>query len=173
MVEYNHNDLQTYDLQSLNKRIGIVTQDPQLFSGSIKDNLIFVKPDATEQDCLKVLDHSQLTEFILEQKEGIHTKIGEGGLKLSGGQKQRLAIARSLLRDPDVLIFDEATSSLDSIIEKEITDTIKAITKSRPDMITILVAHRLSTVMHADVIYVLEKGRMSETGTHTELVEQK
>lgn len=173
VVEYNHHDLQGYDLQALNKRIGIVTQDPQLFSGSIKDNLIFVKPDATDEDCMRVLDQAQLTEFIESQKEGIHTKIGEGGLKLSGGQKQRLAIARSLLRDPDVLIFDEATSSLDSIIEKEITDTIKAITKARPDMITILVAHRLSTIMHADVIYVLEKWSLSETWTHNVLVEQK
>jgi len=156
-VTYNHHDIRTYDLQALNKRIGIVTQDPQLFSGSIKDNLTFVKPGATDEECLKVLEQAQLTEFITSQHDGLFTKIGEGGLKLSGGQKQRLAIARSLLRDPEVLIFDEATSSLDSIIEKEITETIKSITQARPNMITILVAHRLSTIMHADTIYVLEK----------------
>ncbi len=150
-----------------------MTQDPQLFSGTIKDNLIFVKPDATDEECLRVLDQAQLTDFITSQPNGILTKIGEWGLKLSGGQKQRLAIARALLRDPEVLIFDEATSSLDSIIEKEITDTMKWITISRPNMITILVAHRLSTVMHADMIYVLEKGQMSETGTHDALLEQK
>ena len=172
-VNYNTHDLQSYDLQALNKRIGIVTQDPQLFSGTIKDNLIFVKPDASEQECLKVLEQAQLMEFIDGQTLGLHTKIGEWWLKLSWGQKQRLAIARALLRDPEVLIFDEATSSLDSIIEKEITDTIKHITAARPDMITILVAHRLSTVMHADAIYVLEKWRLSETGTHDELVAQK
>lgn len=173
LVSYNNHDIRTYNLQALNKRIGIVTQDPQLFSGSIKDNLIFVKPDATDEECLKVLDQAQLTQFIESQPHGLLTKIGEGWLKLSGGQKQRLAIARSLLRDPEVLIFDEATSSLDSIIEKEITDTIKHITLLRPDMITILVAHRLSTVMHADTIYALEKGKISETGKHSELVEQK
>lgn len=172
-VLYNHHDLMSYDLTELNKRIGIVTQDPQLFSGTIKDNLIFVKPDATDTECLEVLEQAQLWEFLKDQKDGLWTKIGEGGLKLSGWQKQRLAIARALLRNPDVLIFDEATSSLDSIIEKEITETIKTVTADRPDMMIILVAHRLSTVMHADEIYVLEKGVLSETGTHTELVEKK
>ena len=172
-VTYNNKDLQSYSLQELNKKIGIVTQDAQLFSGSIKDNLAFVKPDATDKECMQVLENAQLGEFIHEQKEGLSLKIGEGGLKLSGGQKQRLAIARALLRNPDLLIFDEATSSLDSMVEREITDTIKKITKERPNMITILVAHRLGTVMHADQILVLEKGKISETGTHTELLDEK
>ncbi len=172
-VNYNTHNLSSYSLQDLNKKIGIVTQDPQLFSGTIRDNLIFVKPDASDDECLKVLEQAQLGEFMSEQKNGLEAKIGEWWLKLSGGQKQRLAIARALLRDPDVLIFDEATSSLDSIIEKEITETIKSVTADRPDMITILVAHRLSTVMHADEIYVLEKGNITETGTHSDLVARK
>lgn len=173
IITYNDKSLQSYSLQELNKKIGIVTQDPQLFSGTIKDNLIFVKPNATDEECMQVLKIAQMWEFINKQKDGLSLRIGEWWLKLSWGQKQRLAIARALLRDPDLLIFDEATSSLDSIVEKEITQTIKKITKSRPNMITVLVAHRLGTVMHADQIMVLEKWSISETGTHQELLEQR
>ena len=172
-ILYNHHSLTSYDLQSLNQYIGIVTQDAQLFSGSIKDNLIFVSPKATDEECLKVLQQAQLMEFIDAQPDGLSTKIGEWGLKLSGGQKQRLAIARALLRNPHVLLFDEATSSLDSIIEKEITETIKNITAQNHEMITILVAHRLSTVMHADRIYVLERWSIIESGNHTTLLAQQ
>jgi ATP-binding cassette subfamily B protein len=100
----------------------------------------------------------------------LDTKIGEGGIKISGGERQRLAIARALLRDPDLIIFDEATSSLDSMTEKEITDTIKDITKVRPNLITVMIAHRLSTIIHADKIFVLEKGELIEQGKHEELV---
>lgn len=172
-VTYNNRDIKTYNLQDLNKKIGIVTQDPQLFSWTIKDNLVFVKPDATDEECMQVLESAQMGDFIKDQEDGLLLKIWEWWLKLSWGQKQRLAIARALLRDPDLLIFDEATSSLDSIVEKEITHTIEKITKSRPNMITILVAHRLGTVMHADQIMVLEKWSISETGTHQELLDQK
>lgn len=173
VVSYNYHNLQGYDLQALNKNIGIVTQDSQLFSGSIFENLLFVQPSATRKECLEVLQQAQLSEFIQSQTDGIDTKIGEGGLKLSGGQKQRLAIARALLRNPELLIFDEATSSLDTIVEKEITETIKEIATHRPNLLTILVAHRLSTIMHADEIFVLEKGKIVETGTHQNLVQEK
>lgn len=172
-IKYNNHDILNYNMQDLNKKIGIVTQDSQLFSWTIKDNLTFVKPDANDEECIKVLIQAQLWDFINEQKDGLLTKIGEGWVKLSGGQKQRLAIARALLRNPDLLIFDEATSNLDSIIEKEITETIKEITKNRPNMITILVAHRLSTVMHADIVYVLEQWNINEKWTHEMLLDQK
>ncbi|HMT26946.1 MAG TPA: ATP-binding cassette domain-containing protein, partial [Candidatus Absconditabacterales bacterium] len=123
-------------------------------------------------DCLKVLEQASLAEFIAGQAQGLDTKIGEGGIKLSGGQKQRLAIARALLRNPDVLVFDEATSSLDSIVEQEITETIRNVVSKNNSLITILVAHRLSTIMHADSIFVLEKGKIVEKGTHQELLKQ-
>ena len=105
--------------------------------------------------------------------KGLDTKIGEGGVKISGGEKQRLAIARALLRDPDVIIFDEATSSLDSLTEKEISSTIKTIGSSGKNLMTVMIAHRLSTIAHADRIYVLEKGKLSEEGSHSYLLEKK
>lgn len=160
------------DLVSLRNRVGLVAQDTQLFSGTIRENLQFVKPTATDAECIEAIKSASADSLLERGGEGLDTKIGEGGLKLSGGEKQRLAIARSLLRDPDILIFDEATSSLDSITEESITQTIKEIEKTRPDLIRILVAHRLSTVMHADAIYVLEKGKMVEQGTHDELLKE-
>lgn len=172
-ITLNDTPIQEVDLTSFKQQIGMVTQDPQLFSGTIKQNLLFVKPDASDEDIRVVLKQASLDEYVSALPEGIETFIGEGGIKLSGGQKQRLAIARALLRAPQLLIFDEATSALDSLVEKEIADTIHSITKQHPDMITILVAHRLSTVMNADTIYVLEKWRISEQGTHNELLDQK
>jgi len=156
----------------MRRQIGFVTQETQLFFGSIKENLLFVKPDATDEEILKALEQASCNTLLTRSAEGIHTMLGEGGMKLSGGEKQRIAIARALLRHPHLLIFDEATSALDSLTEESITATIKAISEQR-DPITILIAHRLSTIMHADTIYVLEKGKIVESGTHDSLVEKK
>ncbi len=157
-----------YDL--LRRRVGYVSQETQLFAGTIRENLLFVKPDASDEKCLEALKHSLAIKIIERNGGGLDTKIGEGGIKISGGERQRLAIARALLRDPDLIIFDEATSSLDSMTEKEITETIKDITKIRPNLITVMIAHRLSTILHSDKIFVLEKGKLVEEGTHEELV---
>lgn len=161
-ISYNH----------LRRQIGFVTQDTQLFAGTIKDNLLYVKPDATDQEILEALDKSSASALIARSEKGINTVIGENGMKLSGGEKQRISIARALIRKPHLLIFDEATSALDSITEEDITHTIKEISKEK-NQISILIAHRLSTIMHADTIFVLEKGKIVETGTHEELLEQK
>ena len=161
------------NLTDLKQKLGIVSQDAQLFSGTIRENLLFVAPEAKDDDIRLVLKQASLESYIAELDLGWDTMIGEGGVKLSGGQKQRLAIARALLRDPQLLIFDEATSALDSLVEKEIADTITNISKSRPDLMTVIVAHRLSTVMHADTIYVLEHGELSESGTHEELLSER
>lgn len=156
----------------LRRQIGFVTQDTQLFAGSIKDNLLFVKPDATEAEMIEALNKAACEGMLSRSAKGIHTILGEGGMKLSGGEKQRISIARALLRHPRLLIFDEATSALDSLTEESITATMREISSTR-EQITILIAHRLSTIMHADVIYVLEKGRMAEIGNHDELLLQK
>jgi len=169
-----NNSVSLYDIdnESLRKRIGLVSQETQLFSGTIRENLLFVSPEASEEECLDVMKKAAANSILTRGDKGLDTKIGEGGLKLSGGERQRLAIARALLRKPDILIFDEATSSLDSLTEKEITETIKDIERHHPNMITILVAHRLSTVAHVSKIYVLEKGKVVETGKHSELIKQ-
>lgn len=159
-------------LNELRRQIGFVTQDTQLFAGTIRDNLLFVKPDATDDEIKEALDKASATHLLSRSSHGIYTRLGESGMKLSGGEKQRISIARALLRYPRLLIFDEATSALDSLTEQEITDTIRDISANR-QQIVISIAHRLSTIMHADVIYVLEKGCMAETGTHDELLQQK
>ncbi|WP_316839037.1 ABC transporter ATP-binding protein [Pedobacter gandavensis] len=156
----------------LRRQIGFVTQDTQLFAGTIKENLLFVKGDATDEELLLALDKASCTNLLAKSEKGMDTLLGEGGLKLSGGEKQRISIARALLRNPRLLIFDEATSALDSLTEEEITSTIRDLSMSR-ERITVVIAHRLSTIMHADVIYVLEKGKLSEAGSHAELLEQK
>jgi ATP-binding cassette, subfamily B, bacterial len=160
------------DLDQLRERIGFVTQDTQLFSGTIRENLLFVNPRATDEECFEVLRRAACDSLLARANKGLDTVIGEGGVKVSGGEKQRLSIARALLRRPHLLVFDEATSSLDSITEEGIVDTIRGVATTG-DTITVLIAHRLSTVMHADRIYVLERGRIVETGRHHELVEQK
>ncbi len=169
-IYYNGNSGDKIDFDQLRKRIGFVTQDTQLFSGSIKENLLFVNPDASDEECLEVLNKAACQNLLARADKGLDTVIGEGGVKVSGGEKQRLSIARALLRRPDLLVFDEATSALDSITEEEINKTIRNISESK-DMITVLIAHRLSTVLHADRIYVLEKGNIVESGKHEELIE--
>jgi len=171
-IMYNGLDENSINFEDLRNQIGFVTQDTQLFSGTIKENLMFVNPQATEEDLVDVLTKASCQKLLSRAEKGLDTMIGEGGLKLSGGEKQRLSIARALLRKPKLLIFDEATSSLDSITEEDITNTIKAIS-SLSEQITILIAHRLSTIMHADRIYVLEQGEVVETGTHESLLHEK
>jgi len=171
-IFYNGLDENEIDFEDLRNQIGFVTQDTQLFSGTIKENLMFVNPAATEDDLNDVLQKASCNNLLMRAEKGLETMIGEGGLKLSGGEKQRLSIARALLRRPKLLIFDEATSSLDSLTEEEITHTIREISAQK-NQITILIAHRLSTIMHADRVYVLEKGDVVETGTHDDLLTEK
>lgn len=159
-------------IDSLRERIGFVTQDSQLFSGSIRENLLFVNPKASDQECMDVLRQAAVESLLARADKGLDTVIGEGGVKVSGGEKQRLSIARALLRKPQLMVFDEATSSLDSLTEEEISQTIREVASSR-DAITILIAHRLSTVMHADRIYVLERGHIVEFGRHDDLLDRK
>jgi len=170
-ILYNGIASNDIDLDALREKIGFVTQDTQLFSGTIRENLLFVNPTATDEECYKVLKQAACQTLLSRADKGLDSLIGEGGVKVSGGEKQRLSIARALLRQPDILVFDEATSSLDSITEEEITNTIRNVSHLT-DHITILIAHRLSTIKHADVIYVLEKGRIIEQGKHEALIEQ-
>jgi ATP-binding cassette subfamily B protein len=160
------------DMSALRNQISFVTQDTQLFAGTIKENLAFVAPSATEDEMLLALTKASCANILDKGGDGLATVIGEGGLKLSGGEKQRLSIARALLRHPHLLIFDEATSSLDSLTEESITDTIRDLSKER-EQITIMIAHRLSTIIHATRIYVLEKGTVIESGNHQSLIEEK
>lgn len=171
-ILYNHLDENSIDFDDLRSQIGFVTQDTQLFSGTIRENLMFVNPKASQEDLLDVLQKASCNGLLERAEKGLETRIGESGLKLSGGEKQRISIARALLRKPRVLIFDEATSALDSLTEEEITTTIREVSSQR-NQITILIAHRLSTIMHADRIYVLEKGEVVETGTHSSLRDEK
>ena len=171
-LRFNNHLSTQIDFDNFRKRIGLVAQETQLFAGTIRENLLFVRPGASDAECLEVLHQAAADNILSRAEKGLDTKIGEGGLKLSGGERQRLAIARALLRQPDIIIFDEATSSLDSLTEKEITETIKSIAKLRPDLITVIIAHRLSTVLHADKIFVLEKGSLVESGNHTELLKK-
>jgi len=171
-VLYNGHPEDVVDLDRLRERIGLVTQDTQLFSGTIRENLLFVRPDATDEECLQVLQQAACQSLLARADRGLDTVIGEGGVKVSGGEKQRLSIARALLRHPHLLVFDEATSSLDSLTEEGIVDTIRDVATGA-DAITVLIAHRLSTILHADRIYVLERGRIVETGRHDELVDRK
>jgi ATP-binding cassette, subfamily B, bacterial len=171
-IFYNGIDGHEIDFDELRNQIGFVTQDTQLFAGTIRENLTFVFPEANDDEVRDALHKASCDNLLSRAEKGLDTMIGEGGLKLSGGEKQRLSIARALLRHPHLLIFDEATSSLDSITEEEITNTIRRISTEK-EQITVMIAHRLSTIMHADRIYVLEKGQVVETGSHQQLLEEK
>ncbi len=171
-VRYDGFSIEEVDLDGLRERIGLVTQDTQLFSGTIRENLLFVNPSATDEECMAVLKKAACQSLLARADKGLDSVIGEGGVKVSGGEKQRLSIARALLRRPNLLVFDEATSSLDSLTEEEISETIRDVSM-RKDLITILIAHRLSTVLHADKIFVLERGRIVESGRHQDLVDLK
>lgn len=166
----NNIDSRKLDIDYYKKHIGIVSQETQLFAGTIRENLLFVNPDATDKECENALRMASALSIVERGKKGLDTRIGEGGIKISGGERQRLAIARALLRNPELIIFDEATSSLDSITEKVITKTIKSIKKTRPEIIIVMVAHRLSTISHSDKIYVLDNGRVIEQGNHSNLL---
>lgn len=171
-IYYNGHAESNIDYEELRLQLGLVTQDPQLFSGTIKENLLFVNPTATDAEISEVLQKAACNNLLARADKGLETLIGEGGLKLSGGERQRLSIARALLRKPRLMVFDEATSALDSLTEEEISQTIRSITAQRQH-ITLMIAHRLSTILHADRIYVLEQGRIIETGTHQSLLEEK
>jgi ABC-type multidrug transport system, ATPase and permease components len=172
LIFYNDFRGDRIDFDEFRHQIGFVTQDTQLFSGTIRENLLFVNPEATDEQIMDVLRKAAGQNILARADKGLDTVIGEGGLKLSGGERQRLSIARALLRRPHLMIFDEATSALDSITEEEISTTIRQITAERQH-ITIMIAHRLSTIMHADRIFVLEKGKIAETGSHGALLDMK
>jgi ATP-binding cassette subfamily B protein len=170
-ITYNERSSAEIDLNQLRVQIGFVSQHTQLFAGSIRDNLLFVSPHASDDDCLAVLKKAACDSLLNRADHGLDTTIGEGGIKISGGEKQRLCIARALLRNPRLLVFDEATSSLDCITEEEVMVTIREL--ALRDVITIMIAHRLSTVLHADRIYVLQRGSIVESGRHSDLLEIK
>jgi len=171
-ITYNEVPAAQVSLDELREQIGFVTQETQLFSGSIKENLLFVKPNASDEELAHVLNQASCQNLLERASLGIDTLIGEGGVKVLGGEKQRLSIARALLRKPKMLVFDEATSALDSLTEEEINITIRTVTSSKEHM-SILIAHRLSTIMHADKIYVIERGSIIEAGKHDELLAEK
>lgn len=160
-------DVRSLDLTYLRQNIGIVSQETYLFNGTIRDNLLYAKPDASEQEIVEACKKANIWDFVQNQTEGLDTLVGNRGLKLSGGEKQRISIARVLLKDPALLIFDEATSALDSISEAKIQEAIEPLIESRT---SILIAHRLSTILAADEILVIKDGIIAERGQHNQLV---
>ena len=166
-VTFDGVDVRRLDLAFLRRNVGVVTQDSYLFNGTIRENLLYAKPDATEQELLDACAKANILDFILAQPDGLDTMVGNRGLKLSGGEKQRVSIARVLLKDPALLIFDEATSALDSISESRIQEAIDPLIESRT---SILIAHRLSTILAADEILVVKEGQIVERGQHRDLV---
>jgi ATP-binding cassette subfamily B protein len=163
-------DMRDYGLASLRSRIGLVSQEPFIFSGTLAENIALARPEATLEEVSRAAREAGLEEFIATLPERYETVIGERGANLSGGQRQRLAIARALVRRPELLIFDEATSHLDTATEQAIQESLKTVLAGKT---VVLVAHRLSTVMNADTIYVLHRGRIQQKGTHRELLSQQ
>ncbi len=166
-VTFDGTDVRDLTLHSLRDEVGVVTQETYLFNGTIRDNLLYAKPDATEEEMIDALKKANIYDLILLQPEGLDTPVGNRGLKLSGGEKQRISIARALLKDPALLIFDEATSALDSISEAAIQAAIEPLIEERT---SILIAHRLSTILAADEILVVKDGQIVERGQHRDLV---
>ena len=162
-------DVRDFDLEYLRQQIGVVTQDSYLFNGTILENLLYAKEDATAEEIEAACYIARLSEFIAAQPDGLDTMVGNRGLKLSGGEKQRLSIARVILKDPKILILDEATSALDSITENAIQEALEALMEGRT---SIVIAHRLSTILKADRILVVKDGVIAESGTHEELLEK-
>ncbi|MBE7071953.1 MAG: ABC transporter ATP-binding protein [Ruminococcaceae bacterium] len=169
-VTFDGIDVRKLDLKFLRDQVGVVSQETYLFNGTIRENLLYAKPDATEKAMVEALKKANIWDFIEKQEKGIDTEVGNRGLKLSGGEKQRISIARIILKDPTIFIFDEATSALDSISEKKIQDAIDPIIKSKT---SILIAHRLSTILAADEILVVKDGMIAERGTHKELLNKE
>ncbi len=162
-------NIKDWNLHSLRSRIGIVPQEVLLFGGSIRENIAYAKPDATEQEIILAAQKANAWQFITKFPEGLDTLVGERGIKLSGGQRQRIAIARAILKDPAILILDEATSSLDAESESLVQEALDELMKGRT---TLIIAHRLSTIRKVDRIYVLGEGQIIEQGTHEELLLQ-
>jgi len=162
-------DLREVTLRSLRGQIGIVAQDTILFSGTVRENILYGNPDASDDELLAVARAAHVEEFVAELPEGYDTLLGERGTKLSGGQRQRIAIARAFLIDPRILILDEATSALDSESERLIQDALARLMRERT---SVIIAHRLSTVLHADRIVVLDEGQIVQLGPHARLIEQ-
>lgn len=169
-VKFDGIDVRDLDLKFLRQNIGMVTQDTYLFNGTIRENMLYAKDDSTQEEIEAACKDANIHDFIKTLPKGYDTVVGNRGIKLSGGEKQRLSIARAILKNPKVIVLDEATSSLDSISESLIQDAIEPLLKGRT---SIVIAHRLSTVMSADEILVLKDGRIAEKGTHRELLLEK
>ena len=162
-------DIRHLTLDSVRKSIGIVQQDVFLFIGTIKENILYGKPDATDEEVITAAKRANIHDFVMTLENGYDTEIGERGVKLSGGQKQRLSIARVFLKDPAILILDEATSALDNTTEVLIQHSLDELCRGRT---TLVVAHRLSTIRNADEIAVVTEGRITERGTHDQLIQK-
>ena len=166
-VRINGINVKDIDLMYLRANIGVVTQEAYLFNGTVRDNLLFAKADATQEELEEACRIANIHDFIISQPDGYETQVGNRGLKLSGGEKQRLSIARVILKDPKILILDEATSSLDSISESSIQNALDILMKGRTSRV---IAHRLSTILQADRILVISDGKIAEEGDHEELI---